>query len=47
MRVGTRSSALALAQAEAVAGALGGAELVPVRTDDADVGDKSRFVRGV
>ena len=47
MRLGTRSSALALAQAEAVAAALGGAEVVPVRTADADVGDKARFVRGL
>jgi hydroxymethylbilane synthase len=46
-RLGTRTSALALAQAEAVAAALGGAEVVPVRTADAAVGDKSRFVRGV
>ncbi|HEX2128180.1 MAG TPA: hydroxymethylbilane synthase [Solirubrobacterales bacterium] len=46
-RLGTRTSALALAQAEAVAAALGGAEVVPVRTQDAAVGDKSRFVRGV
>jgi hydroxymethylbilane synthase len=34
-------------QAEAVAAALGGAEVVPVRTADAEVGDKARFVRGV
>lgn len=47
LRLATRSSALALAQAEAVAGALGGAELVPVRTADSQVGDKTRFVRGV
>ncbi|MQA73924.1 MAG: hydroxymethylbilane synthase [Solirubrobacterales bacterium] len=47
LRVATRSSALALAQAEAIAQALGGAELVPVRTADAEVGDKARFVRGV
>ena len=46
-RLGTRASALALAQAETVAAALGGAEIVPVKTDDASVGDKSRFVRGV
>jgi hydroxymethylbilane synthase len=30
-----------------VAAALEGAEVVPVRTADADVGDKARFVRGV
>ena len=47
MRLGSRGSALALAQAEAVAAALGGAEVVPVKTDDGDVGDKSRFVRGL
>lgn len=47
LRIGTRSSALALAQAEAVAGALGGAEVVAVRTADGGPGDKARFVRGV
>jgi hydroxymethylbilane synthase len=47
LRLGTRGSALALAQAELVAGALGGAEVVPVRTGDGDPGDKARFVRGV
>jgi hydroxymethylbilane synthase len=47
MRLGSRGSALALAQAETVAGALGGAEVVPVRTEDAAVGDKARFVRGL
>jgi hydroxymethylbilane synthase len=47
LRLGTRGSALARAQAEAVALALGGAEVVAVHTDDGEVGDKSRFVRGV
>jgi hydroxymethylbilane synthase len=47
LRIATRSSALALAQAQAVADALGGAELVPVRTADSELGDKSRFVRRV
>ncbi len=47
LRLGTRSSALAIAQASAIAEALGGAEIVPVKTADAEVGDKSRFVRGV
>lgn len=47
LRIGTRGSRLALTQAESVAVALGGAELVAVRTDDESVGDKSRFVRGV
>jgi hydroxymethylbilane synthase len=51
MRIGTRRSALALAQAELVAGMLGGAEIVPMLTTgdlDAGVpaaaGDKSRWV---
>jgi hydroxymethylbilane synthase len=47
LRIGTRGSALALAQAERVAAALGDAEVVPVRTADGEPGDKSRFVRGV
>ncbi len=47
LRLGTRSSRLALAQAAAVANALGGAEVVSVRSGDGEVGDKSRFVRGV
>jgi hydroxymethylbilane synthase len=47
VRLGTRGSALALAQAESVARALGGAEVVPVKTDDGEVGDKARFVRGI
>jgi hydroxymethylbilane synthase len=47
VRLGTRSSALALAQAEGVAAALGGAEVVPVKTADGELGDKARFVRGV
>ena len=47
LRLGSRGSTLALIQAETVAAALGGAEVVPVKTDDAAVGDKSRFVRGV
>jgi hydroxymethylbilane synthase len=47
LRLGSRGSTLALAQAESVAAAIGGAEVVPVKTDDGDVGDKSRFVRGV
>ena len=46
-RLGTRSSALALVQAGAISQALGGAEVVPVPSDDGDVGDKARFVRGV
>lgn len=47
MRIGTRRSALALAQAELVAGMLGGAEIVPIITGGdrgAGVGDKSRWV---
>lgn len=47
MRIASRSSALAVAQAEAVAAAIGGAELVPVANVAGGVGDKSRFVRGV
>src|ERR687898_1934379 len=47
MRIATRSSALALAQAETVAAALGGAELVHVANVDGEVGDKARFVRTV
>lgn len=47
MRLATRGSALALAQAEGVAAALGDAEVVPVRSADGEVGDKARFVRGV
>ncbi len=48
MRIATRSSPLALAQARSVAEAIGGAELLEVEADpDAPVGDKERFVRGV
>ena len=47
MRLASRGSALALAQAEHVAAAVGGAEIVTVRTADGEPGDKSRFVRGV
>jgi hydroxymethylbilane synthase len=47
LRLGTRTSALALIQAESVGAALGGAEIVPIKTADAALGDKSRFVRGV
>lgn len=46
-RVGSRGSALALTQAKSVATALGGGEVVAVRTADGEVGDKARFVRGV
>ncbi|MDQ6751573.1 MAG: hydroxymethylbilane synthase [Actinomycetota bacterium] len=48
MRIGTRGSALALAQAHLVARALGGAELVEIVTSgdrSAPVGDKSRWVK--
>lgn len=47
MRIGSRGSALALAQARGVAEALGGAEVISVRTEDGAVGDKARFVRGI
>jgi hydroxymethylbilane synthase len=46
IRIATRSSALALAQAGQVAELLGEAELVEV-SSDGEVGDKARFVRGV
>jgi uroporphyrinogen III methyltransferase/synthase len=46
-KLATRASRLALAQAQLVADALGGAELVPVRSGDGEPGDKGRFVRGV
>ena len=46
LRVATRNSALALAQAGSVAEMLGGAELVEVDSDG-EAGDKERFVRGV
>jgi hydroxymethylbilane synthase len=46
LRLATRGSALALAQAGQVAELLGGAELVPV-SSDGEPGDKARFVRGV
>ncbi|HSJ18743.1 MAG TPA: hydroxymethylbilane synthase [Solirubrobacterales bacterium] len=49
IRIGSRRSALALAQARLVADALGGAEIVEVGNDAAQSagGDKARFVRGV
>src|SRR6266516_1139739 len=46
IRIATRSSALAIAQARQVAELLGGAELVEV-SSDGEPGDKARFVRGV
>ena len=46
LRIATRGSALALAQAGQVAEMLGGAELVEVASNG-EVGDKARFVRGV
>jgi len=46
IRIATRNSALAKAQAGQVAALLGGAELVEV-SSDGEVGDKERFVRGV
>jgi hydroxymethylbilane synthase len=46
LRLATRGSALALAQARLVADMLGGAELVEA-SSDGEPGDKSRFVRGV
>jgi hydroxymethylbilane synthase len=47
LRLGSRGSTLALVQAETVAAALGGAEVVTVNTADGEIGDKARFVRGV
>jgi hydroxymethylbilane synthase len=47
LRLGTRGSSLALAQAQLVADALGGAEVVPVSSTNGEPGDKERFVRGV
>lgn len=47
VRLGTRGSRLALAQAQSVADAIGNAEVVPVRSTDSEPGDKERFVRGV
>lgn len=46
IRIATRNSALAKAQAGQVAELLGGAQLVEV-SSDGEVGDKERFVRGV
>jgi hydroxymethylbilane synthase len=46
LRLATRGSKLALTQAGQVAEMLGGAELVEV-SSDGEIGDKSRFVRGV
>lgn len=47
MKLATRGSALALAQAKLVATALGGAEVVVVSSRDGEPGDKSRFVSAV
>jgi hydroxymethylbilane synthase len=46
LRLATRASKLALAQARSVAEMLGGAELVEA-SSDGQPGDKSRFVRAV
>jgi hydroxymethylbilane synthase len=47
LKLGTRGSKLALAQAQLVADAIGDAEVVAVRSTDGEPGDKERFVRGV
>jgi hydroxymethylbilane synthase len=50
LRLGTRGSALALAQAKLVAKAISGAEIVPIKTTgDPGLagGDKARFVRAI
>jgi hydroxymethylbilane synthase len=46
IRIATRGSALAKAQAGQVGALLGGAELIEV-SSDGEAGDKARFVRGV
>jgi hydroxymethylbilane synthase len=47
LRLGTRGSALALAQAKLVAKALGGSEIVPIKTSDGAAEDKARFVKEI
>ena len=47
LRLGTRGSKLALAQAKFVAKELGGAEVVTIKTADGSVGDKARFVKEI
>jgi hydroxymethylbilane synthase len=47
LKVGTRGSRLAIAQAEQVASRLGDARVVTVESTDGEPGDKERFVRGV
>jgi hydroxymethylbilane synthase len=47
VKLGTRGSTLALAQAQSVADAIGDAEVVAVKSTDSEPGDKERFVRGV
>lgn len=47
LKVGTRGSRLAVAQAEQVASRLGDAEVITVKSTDGEPGDKERFVRGV
>jgi hydroxymethylbilane synthase len=47
LRLGTRGSTLALAQAKLVAKALGDAEIVPIETSDGATEDKGRFVKEI
>lgn len=48
LRLGTRGSALALAQAKLVAKAVGGEpEIVTIKTADGAIGDKARFVKEI
>jgi hydroxymethylbilane synthase len=47
LRLGTRGSALALAQAKLVVKAIGDAEIVTIKTADGAVGDKARFVKEI
>jgi hydroxymethylbilane synthase len=47
LRLGTRGSALALAQAKLVATHLSDPEIVTIKTADGEVGDKARFVKEI
>ncbi len=47
LRLGTRGSKLALAQANFVAKQLGGAEVITIKTADGAIGDKARFVKEI
>ena len=47
LRLGTRGSALALAQAKLVAKHLSDPEIVTIKTADGEIGDKARFVKEI